>query len=235
MIFNKLSCSAMPADFVKLSSIDPSIIQSTRYFSKENFLGRPVPGYHMNEFYCTHQSATALKQVNTEMKKYGYLLVVYDAYRPQRAVNAFVAWRDEAADVLAKKKYYPSISKKEIFAHGYILAKSKHSCGSTFDLTIIPINHTVKPVKVSTRKLKNGETIPFLDDNTVDMGSSFDLFHPVSHHGSTLITPEQAKMRLLLKKTMQAHGFVGIPSEWWHYTLQNEPHPHAYFDWVAAS
>jgi len=186
-----------------------------------------------NELYCTRQAAIALKEVHNTLKQKGYLLVVYDAYRPQRAVDAFIAWRSLKEDPAVKAKYYPTLSKPMIFDLGYLAEKSQHSAGSTFDLTLIPIQQQLKPVEVSTRLLSNGEKIPFLDDNTVDMGSSFDLFHPISHHGTTLITPEQEKMRTLLLETMQTHGFQEIQEEWWHYSLKNSLNQNVYFDWVA--
>ena len=224
--------TTMPNDFVKLSNVAPNIIQSQRYASSENFLGRPVPGYRQTGIYCTRQAAIALKKVSAALNKQGYALVVYDAYRPQRAVNAFVAWSKATGDQVGKSKYYPSISKNKLFDQGYLLEQSGHSRGSTIDLTIIPLNQALKSVVVSARHLKNGETIPFLDDNTVDMGSSFDLFHPVSHHGSLLITDEQTRMRTLLRETMKTYGFEEIEEEWWHYTLVHEPYPNTYFDFM---
>lgn len=222
----------MPDDFVKLSYIDPDIIQSPRYAMSENFLGKPVPGYHHEDIYCTRQAAIALKDVNASLKRKGYTLVVYDAYRPQRAVNAFIVWSKEKHDETEKANYYPTLSKNKLFSLGYLATKSGHSRGSTIDLTLIPTDQALKPIVISHRELKDGERIPFLDDNTVDMGASFDLFHPVSHYDSTLITPEQARMRALLRKEMEAHGFHGIKEEWWHFTLEHEPYPDTYFDFI---
>lgn len=222
----------MPDDFVKLSNIDPDIIQSPRYAGSENFLGKPVPGYYHDDIYCTRQAAIALKDVNASLRRKGYTLVVYDGYRPQRAVNAFIAWSKEKHDNGAKSKYYPSLPKNKLVNLGYLAIKSGHSRGSTIDLSIIPSALELKPIVISHRKLNNGELIPFLDDNTVDMGAGFDLFHPVSHSDSTLITPEQAQMRALLRKEMEAHGFQGIKEEWWHFTLEHEPYPDTYFDFI---
>lgn len=224
--------SQVKPDLIKLSSVDKTIIQDPRYAGNENFLGRKVAGYTTQELYCTPQAAQALKQVSSDMKKKGFTLVVYDAYRPQRAVDDFVTWRSEKDNAKNKAKYYPTLSKKEIFEGGYVAEKSEHSKGSTFDLTIIPSNQKLKPVTVSTRILANGESIPLLDDNTLDMGSSFDLFHPVSHHGTNLISAKQTSNRTILRESMKAHGFLEIHEEWWHYTLANQPYPDTYFDWV---
>ncbi len=225
-----INVDKMPGNFVKLSSIAPTIIQSQRYATSENFLGRPMIDYHHTGVLCTRSLALALKKVNAAMNKKGYGLVVYDAYRPQQTVDSFIAWSKTKDDQAGKSKYYPTIPKNKLFELGYLLAKSGHTRGSTVDLTIIPLSKKLKPITVKSRTLKNGEVIPFLNDNTVDMGSSFDLFHTVSHHDTTLITPEQARMRDFLYKTMLANGFVGLPEEWWHYTLVGEPYPDTYFN-----
>ena len=70
---------------------------------------------------------------------------------------------------------------------GYVAKKSGHSRGSTIDLTIIKEDQSLLPIKYSNRTLLNGEQIQFLDDNTVDMGSSYDLFHEASHHSDSLV------------------------------------------------
>lgn len=232
MTHAELSPTQMPNDFVKLRDVDPRIIESQRYAGSENFLGRPVSGYNQVGIYCTKQTALALKKVNSALRRKGYTLVVYDAYRPQRAVNAFVEWSKSKGDKAGKALYYPSIEKNKLFHLHYLLARSGHSRGSTVDLTIIPLKQDVKPITVSYRQLNNSETIPFLDDNTADMGSSFDLFHPVSHYSSQLITKKQAQMRELLHGTMETYGFTGVVEEWWHYTLANEPYPNTYFDFL---
>jgi D-alanyl-D-alanine dipeptidase len=220
----------LPKGFVFLTEVDPSILESVRYYGSENFMGRPVPGYALNRIVLTEQAALALQQVNTSLKKQGYKLVVYDAYRPQTAVNAFIDWSKHPEDRIAKALYYPTLQKNEIFEEGYISPRSQHTRGSTVDLTLIRVNQALKPIHLEKRTLSNHEVIPFLDDNTVDMGASFDLFHRVSHHQSILITPEQQAHRDLLRKEMEKAGFQAYDTEWWHYLLKNEPFPETYFD-----
>lgn len=222
----------MPDDFVYLSDIDPTIIQSTRYYTENNFLARVVNGYQSKEMMCTKSAAEALKLVQGEMNSKGYNLVVYDAYRPQRAVDDFIKWSKDSKDQAAKLYYYPYIDKENVFELGYVAKKSSHSRGSTFDLSIIPLQNEVTPIKAYIRTLTNGQEIYFLDDGSVDMGASFDLFHEISHHGTNLITKEQEQMRNLLKDTMKKYGFNEYQEEWWHYTLSNEQYPDTYFNFV---
>lgn len=222
----------IPDSFVFLREVDPTIVQSPRYVSSNNFLGRQVVGYTSPEIVATREAALQLKKVQDDLRQLGYKLVVYDAYRPQRAVNDFIQWSQDPSDQKTKTDYYPTLDKKDMFDLGYLSKKSGHSRGSTIDLTIISINTTLKPITKSYRTLPNGDTIAFFDDNTVDMGASFDLFHEISHHDTQLVTAQHNKMRDLLRNAMKNQGFKEYHKEWWHYTLENEPYPDTYFDFV---
>ena len=43
------------------------------------------------------------------------------------------------------------------------------------------------------------------------------------------ITAEQFEHRMILLRAMLAHGFKPLDSEWWHFTLKEEPFPDTYF------
>jgi len=190
--------STLPEGFVFLTDINPTIIENSRYYTDQNFLARQVIGYKTPRIICTKEAALKLKTANDDLKRNGYKFVVYDGYRPQDAVNEFQRWSKDASDQAAKEYYYPTVNKKDVFKLGYIAERSGHSRGSTFDLTLIETIKTLKPIAPTKRILKNKETIFFLDDNTIDMGSSFDLFHQVSQHGSDLINNEHSQNRELL-------------------------------------
>lgn len=225
--------NSMPSDFVFLKEIDATLIENARYATHENFMGRPVPGYFTTNIVATRQAAIRLQQINTKFKQQGYTLVIYDGYRPQRAVEAFIHWSQDLADQIAKPDYYPTIDKKDVFDLGYVSKRSGHTRGSTFDITIIQSDKMLKTITKSRRELYDGKTIPFLDDNTVDMGSSFDLLHEISHHDSPLLVNAQHNaMRNFLRDTMKEYGFKEYKKEWWHYTLIDEPYPDTYFDFI---
>lgn len=211
--------------FVYLHEVDPTIITSLRYYSSDNFVGAPVDGYHKNVVIMTKQAAEALKRVQDAVRKDGYSLVVYDAYRPQQAVNHFMRWSEEIQDQAKKSEYYPRINKADVFDLGYVARRSGHSRGSTVDLTIIKLDQKLHPITKKKRQFLDGYTIELLDDGTVDMGSSFDLFDLVSHGNNDLISADYKTLRDYLKNVMVAHGFKPIPDEWWHFTLKNEPFP----------
>lgn len=218
----------LPKDFVYLRIIDPTIVQSVRYASEFNFVGTPINWYHSAEIILTKQAAEGLKTVQEVLKAYNYCLVVYDGYRPQTAVDHFISWSQDD-DISQKELYYPTIEKPDLFK-GYIAKKSGHTRGSTVDLTIIELGKSLHPIEEKDITLANGERIKFLDDGSVDMGSSFDILHPVSHHDTDLIPQECLDKRNFLRKIMEEHGFKAYSKEWWHYTLIDEPYPETYFD-----
>jgi D-alanyl-D-alanine dipeptidase len=53
----------------------------------------------------------------------------------------------------------------------------------------------------------------------LDMGTGFDAFTPLSHHGRTDVSPEAQRNRLLLMGLMTAAGWDFYRNEWWHYQL----------------
>lgn len=225
--------TTMPDDFVYLSDVDPTIIQNLRYHTANNFMGRQVPGYVADRIVCTRRAAEQLKQANIYLKTQGYQFVIYDAYRPLRAVAAFRSWSEDTDDIVTKPYFYPTHAKADLFHLGYIAERySGHSRGSTFDLTLIRTDTPLQPVTVTQRVLQDGTRIAYLDDHTVDMGSSFDLLQEASHHDSPLVAESYLAWRNYLRAVMRRYGFNDYAKEWWHYTLADEPYPNTYFDFV---
>ncbi|EKD23410.1 MAG: hypothetical protein ACD_82C00057G0001, partial [uncultured bacterium] len=160
-----------------------------------------------------------------EVKKDGYCLVVYDAYRPQMAVDHFVRWSKDVENQKKKNQYYPRVNKADAFELGYIARRSGHSRGATVDVTIIKDGQKLHRIIEKKRKLLDGFEIKFLDDGTVDMGSSFDLFDIASHFENSLIEEEYKKNRIYLRNVMEKFGFEPYSKEWWHFTFKPEPYP----------
>ena len=221
----------LPEGFVYLEEIEPTIIQSIRYYSKENFIGESIDGYKAPKAILTLKAALALKGVQEDVRKDGYSLVVYDAYRPQKASKHFLRWSKDNTDIRNKASFYPYMDKTKCFELGYIGEKSAHSRGSTVDVSIIPLGQKVRqPQMISKRELEDGRIILYLDDNSVDMYTSFDLFDEASHHGSKLIADKCLEKRNYLRLKMRKHNFKDYPTEWWHYTLNDEPYKDQYFE-----
>lgn len=201
------SSQNLPKGFSYVKDIAPTIQRELRYCNHNNFVGIPVDGYEDDVLITSTATAKALKKVQDTLQKMELSLKIFDAYRPQSAVNHFVRWARVPKDTLTKRHYYPKLNKRNLFRLGFIASKSGHSRGSSVDLTIVD---------------KNGKEL--------DMGSPFDFFGDISSTYSTKITKKQLQNRLLLRKLMLANGFKPYSKEWWHFTLRNEPFPNTYFD-----
>lgn len=201
------------AGFVSVSDVVPDVLLEIRYYSTYNFVGERLPGYDEPVALLTQEAADALRAVSDELVAQGYRLKIYDAYRPQQSVDRFKAWAKDLDNTRMKPYFYPERDKSVLFKEGYISSHSGHSRGSTVDLTLFDM---------ATGK-------------EVDMGGTFDWFDPLSHANRTEgLTDQQIANRALLRDAMTSHGFKSMSTEWWHFTLQNEPYPDTYFDFPVA-
>lgn len=211
------------SDFVYIAEAIPDVILEIRYYGTYNFVGTRIDGYLAPTAMLTREAADSLKAVSDDVKKQGYRLKIYDAYRPQCAVDHFVRWAADIPDTTMRQYFYPDVDKSLLFELDYIFAKSGHSRGSTVDLTLFDMT----------------------TEKELDMGGTFDWFgeesHPdfcgnpdtgeydaaVSHPRK--ISEQQFANRMILRQAMLRHGFMPLDSEWWHFTLKNEPYPDIYF------
>ena len=198
----------MEKGFVFLDEAMHGIRWDAKYATWDNFTGRPVNGYEANRIVGTFELAEALQKAREQAAALGYGLLLWDAYRPQRAVDCFLRWSAQPEDGRTKEKHYPNIAREEMISMGYVASHSSHSRGSAVDLTIY--------------QLDTGDMVA--------MGSSFDFMDERSHHASTDVTAAEAKHRRLLRSIMEQSGFEAYENEWWHYLLKDEPYPDCYFD-----
>ena len=214
------------SQFVTLTDAVPDAILEIRYYGTYNFVGQRIDGYEQPTALLTRQAAKALKTVSDNVMAQGYRLKIYDAYRPQRGVDHFVRWAANVEDTLMKPYFYPDLDKSVLFEQEYIMEKSGHTRGSTVDLTLFDMQ----------------------TEKELDMGGTFDWFGPESHPDFSAnpetgestgdnsksptgrsITEEQFRHRMILRKAMLEGGFKALDSEWWHFTLRDEPFPDTYF------
>ncbi|MBQ3645270.1 MAG: M15 family metallopeptidase [Synergistaceae bacterium] len=196
--------------FVILSEAVPDVILEIRYYSTYNFVGARIDGYEEPCAMLTKEAAEALKKVSDELITKGYRLKIFDAYRPQRAVTHFANWAKDVDDTKMKQYFYPDLDKSVLFDQGYIDYKSGHSRGSTVDLTLFDMK----------------------TEKEVDMGGTFDFFGKRSHPDYKKITKKQYNNRMILRNAMLKHGFKPLSTEWWHFTLKDEPYPDTYFNFT---
>ena len=193
--------------FVSVSDVIPDVLLDVRYYSTYNFVGERIDGYEAPLVLLTREAAEALALVNADLRRKGLRLVLYDGYRPQQAVDHFVRWA-KSEDESMRPVFYPDVDKADLFTRGFIARRSGHSRGSTIDLTLLDE--------------KSGSLL--------DMGGPFDFFGELSHPDSPAVTPQQHENRWLLREAMLNHGFKPLSTEWWHFTLVDEPYPDTYFD-----
>ena len=222
---NVIAPEADSTGFVTLAEAVPDAILEIRYYSTYNFVGDRIDGYEQPVALLTEAAAAALKAVSDDMVAQGYRLKIFDAYRPQCAVDHFVRWAADVPDIRMKEYFYPDLDKSVLFDQEYIMEKSGHTRGSTVDLTLFDM----------------------AAEREVDMGGTFDWFGIESHPdfcGNPVtgefdaaaaasqrrpITREQFENRMILRRAMLLHGFRALDSEWWHFTLEDEPYPETYF------
>ncbi|UZJ32550.1 M15 family metallopeptidase [Streptomyces endophytica] len=221
-----------PEEFVALRDVDPTVLQEMRYPTPHNFMGVPVTGYRAPMCLLTRDAARALHRAQRSFLRRGYSLKVYDCYRPQRAVNHFVAWAKDLGDQRMKGEFYPRVDKSTLFRDGYIAEKSGHSRGSTVDLTLVRLPAAPTRPYVPGEPLTPcyGPRAARFPDNSLDMGTGFDCFDTLAHTLDPRITGVQRANRLLLKDGLERAGFVNYAAEWWHYTFTPETFPDTYFD-----
>lgn len=214
------------SQFVNITDVIPDAILEIRYYSTYNFVGARIDGYEEPIALMTRVAADSLRAVSDDLRYHGYCLKIYDAYRPQRGVDHFLRWAKNPNDTVTKAYFYPNLTKKQVFDGEYVAEKSGHSRGSTVDLTLVD--------------MKTGKEL--------DMGGTFDWFGPESHpdfcgnpetgeytgdnHKSPQgrsITEDQFRHRMILRRAMMRHGFKPFDTEWWHFTLKDEPFPDTYF------
>ena len=214
------------SQFVMLTDAVPDAILEIRYYGTYNFVGKRIDGYEEPTALLTRAAADSLRAVSDDVREQGYRLKIYDAYRPQKGVNHFVRWSKAVVDTLMKRYFYPDLQKSVLFPQEYIMERSGHTRGSTVDLTLFDMQ----------------------TEKELDMGGTFDWFGPESHPDfcgnpetgeytgdnsksptGRSITEEQFQNRMILRRAMLRHGFRALDTEWWHFTLNEEPFPDTYF------
>lgn len=220
-----------PGNFVNIKKYIPDIQLDMRYFSNYNFVGRRISGYKEPVCLLTLEAINSLMKAERILLSMGLTFKVYDCYRPQQAVNDFANWAKDINNIKMKMEFYPTIDKKKLFKEHYIDYHSGHSRGSTVDLTIVPINSIIPDYnlisyQVSCTASKQYRTA----DNSLDFGTGFDCFSPISYPSYQNLLPQIKANRLLLRAIMVDAGFKPLETEWWHFTLLKEPYPDIYFD-----
>lgn len=190
----------MPGSLCYLDEVAPTVKVDLKYCGNDNFVGRPIAGYTTGKrAILRRDTAECLRKAQEMLEAQGYGLLVWDAYRPHRAMEDFYAWSLTPDDRM-KAEFYPNITKAGIYENKYIRRASEHSWGVAVDLTII--------------ELATGREL--------DMGGRHDFLDASSATRYTGITPRQQANRMLLRNTMDKAGMRNYRREWWHYFLKEK-------------
>ncbi len=182
------------------------ILGDLKYATKENFLGRPVIGYHpLAREVCmmTCEAAHALCEVqNSLLSESNCGLIIYDSYLPLRAVRDFNTWVhspiNDDYELERKALHFPDLQKEDIAKHGYLaLDVSRHCFGNAVDVFLV-----------------SKET-----GTALDMGTIFDFFGKRSHVSASEneVGKEAFKNRQILINAMKMFGFSVYSEEFWHF------------------
>lgn len=204
----KIPKAGLPDGFVYIDELIEDCIIDAKYAGTDNFMGRAAAGYEQPlVVMCTELAERCIQAANA-LRKQGYLIKFFDAYRPQSAVDDFCRWGEDIHDIRRKAIQYPNLEKADMFTEGYIARRSGHTRAKAVDLTL---------VDMATHQ-------------ELDMGTIFDYMDPRSNHGAAGLTPAQEANRELLRRAMLDVGLSDYVGEWWHYNLNPEPYPDTYFN-----
>src|ERR1700709_1280498 len=139
----------MKDDFSYVDECVSGVRWDAKYATWDNFTGKPVDGYEANRIVGAKALCAALADAREEGASRGPALLaageepasrglgllLWDGYRPQRAVECFLRWSKQPENGRTKLRHYPNIDRAELFEKGYVAARSGHSRGSSVDLT----------------------------------------------------------------------------------------------------
>ena len=212
----------LPAGFVYLRDVDPTIIQDIRYAGSNNFVGRPLEGYEAAECVVKREVGALLKSVQEELAMQNLSLKMFDCYRPTRAVADMVAWSRDGQETPAAEALQSGVQQgRPVSARLHRRPHSGHSTGAALDLTLVDLkadnSATFDPAKVYADCTANVNLRA--PDGSVDMGTGYDCSDVKSHTAAKSITAAQRRWREKLVLVMARRGFVNYSKEWWHFSL----------------
>jgi zinc D-Ala-D-Ala dipeptidase len=208
----------LPPGFVRLSALAPDIAQDIRYARAFNFTGAPVPGYDAAECILREEVATALIRVEARLKVDGYGLILWDCYRPTRAVDHFAAWAEDGHGPDLGDYFFPDLARGDLIPQGYIARRSAHSKGTAVDLGLIRLGDPPMLPSSADGGRCDASFSERPAETGLDMGTAFDCFSPLSA-GAAEVTPQARANRNRLSAAMKTEGFHGYAAEWWHFRL----------------
>ena len=134
-------------ELVKILDYIPDVVIDLKYATEENFTGVVI--YESDEALLRYGTVKKLKKVQEELKKLGYKLCIWDAFRPKEA--QFKLW-----EICPNSIYVANPNK------GF----SKHSRGDTVDITIVSLSG--EKVEIKFGEIRKEDDTYLVNDMTKD-------------------------------------------------------------------
>jgi len=225
------TATALPAGFVQLKEVAPTVRQDMRYATTFNFTGKRLPGYEAADCILWRPAAEALARAEARFAAQGFHLKVYDCYRPARAVRAFLAWSRMPDQDTRKSVFYPDLDKRWLFALGYIATRSKHSLGIAIDVGLVRAEEANQPTPTDAGRC-DGPFEMRARESSLDFGTAYDCFSKVSETLHPAISLQARANRNRLLRILKDEGFANYFREWWHFEFRSSAAPDKAYDFL---
>ncbi len=178
------------AGLVDVQTVDATILVDLKYSTTDNFIKKDVYGCITRAF-LQKEPARMLAKANKllQEKHPDYRLLVYDGARSRTVQRKL--W-------VALPQYKPKLRENYVANPD---EGSIHNFGCAVDLTVATA-----------------------EGKPLDMGTPFDYFGDLAYPRKEAallkagkLTRQQVENRKVLRGVMEAAGFEGITSEWWHF------------------
>ena len=120
------------SDFKAVYSVIDDASYDMRYYSSNNFTGNRINGYNAPIAYMTKEGVNALAIAANDLRNKGYRLLIWDTYRPQKAVDNFVVWINNPNDT-GDKDIAEEVLRSRLFGgagfYGLLLAANMNDDG----------------------------------------------------------------------------------------------------------
>ena len=94
-------------------------------------------------------------------------------------------------------------------------------------------NYVTPPTKGSMHSRGAAVDLTIVDaqGRELNMGTAYDFFGVAAHTDHTNLPAKVLTNRRLLRETLEAVGFKGIRTEWWHFSYQGKSYPLSDYVW----
>lgn len=187
--------------------IKPFFKIDLRYATENNFMKKKLYVKGGKKCFLRRETLEKLLYVKEDFEKIGLKLKIFDGYRP----------------LFVQKMMWDFLKDERFISNPYVTF-GKHTRGTAVDLTLIEGNNEdvelLMPSEFDEFSIRaHRNFMGYLSDSNNENGCKNGSENGVGRCDNNY--KEAIKNRKLLEDVMQRHGFIGLPSEWWHFDLVN--------------